>query len=169
MLRYPSRFLRLRSIFLTVCVLSVVEVAFHARSYSVRRPTRPLDEPFSTQCREPDILAPRQNAAILMLARNEDLEKAAESIAYLEQQFNRWFHYPIVFLNDKPWEQEFIDALTKIASGDVKFDVIPEAMWGYPDWIDQSRARKAMDKLSKGFIRYAGMESYHHMCRFNSG
>jgi len=104
-----------------------------------------------------------------MLARNEDVNEAVESIVSLEQQFNRFFHYPIVFLNDQPWEQEFIDALTESASGDVKFEVIAEAMWGYPSWIDQDRARKAMKVLEDGGIRYAGVESYHHMCRFNSG
>jgi len=104
-----------------------------------------------------------------MLARNKDVEAAVQSITSLEQQFNRFFHYPIVFLNDRPWEQGFVDRLTEVASGDVKFEVIPDDMWEYPSWIDQDRARKAMKALADGGIRYAGIESYHHMCRFNSG
>lgn len=169
MLRVRRRLLRLRPIFLTVCVLSLLEIILHVRSYAVQRPSVSLDEPFSTQCQIPNTAAPRENAVILMLARNEDLKQAVESIIYLEQQFNRFFHYPIVFLNDKPWHQDFIDALTEVASGEVKFDVISRAMWGYPSWIDQDRAKRAMEKLRKGDIVYAGLESYHHMCRFNSG
>lgn len=104
-----------------------------------------------------------------MLARNEDLEKAVDSITSLEKHFNRWFHYPIVFLNDRPWDQEFVDALTDVASGTVTFDVISEDMWGYPEWIDQNRSRSLMSELAANEVAYADVESYHHMCRFNSG
>lgn len=169
MLKRPGRLLRLRPFFIAACLLSLIEVLFHVRSYAVQRPAEALDEPFSTQCQIPDPSTPRENAAILMLARNEDLGKAVESIVSLEQQFNRWFNYPIVFLNDKPWKKEFIEALSAVASGEVIFDTIPESMWGYPSWIDQDRARKAMEVQRSAGVRYAGQESYHHMCRFNSG
>ncbi len=87
----------------------------------------------------------------------------------LEYRFNHWFHYPTVFLNDEPWSQEFKDALTRVMSGPVHFEVIDESMWGYPDWIDRKKARRKMDAQEAAGIMYAGKESYHHMCRFNSG
>ena len=113
--------------------------------------------------------APRENAAIVMLARNSEREGAVKSVTSLEQQFNRWFHYPIVFLNDDPWEQDFIDALSKVASGKTQFEVISHGMWGFPDWMDKEDARRRMKQQEARGVMYAGMESYHHMCRFNSG
>jgi hypothetical protein len=42
-------------------------------------------------------------------------------------------------------------------------------MWGYPEWIDQERAKGNMQAMEKQEIQYAGKENYHHMCRFQSG
>jgi hypothetical protein len=51
----------------------------------------------------------------------------------------------------------------------VKFEVIPKEMWGYPEWIDKEKARKSMQDMKDRKIQYGGVESYHHMCRFQSG
>ena len=152
-----------------VCFLLCVETLIHINSYDVKRPLKPLDEPFSRRCQEPNVNAPRENAAIVMLARNKELEGAVKSVKSIEKQFNRWFHYPIIFLNDQPWDQAFIEALSEVASGEVKFEVIGPAMWGFPEWMDPDDARRSMKKQEAAGIMYAGMESYHHMCRFNSG
>ena len=152
-----------------LCFLLCVETLVHINTYEVRRPPVPLDEPFFVGCQEPDVNAPRENAAIVMLARNRELEGAVKSVKSLEKQFNRWFHYPIVFLNDERWDQAFIDALTKVSSGKVTFDVIPASMWGFPEWMDQEEARRRMKQQEARGVMYAGLESYHHMCRFNSG
>ena len=50
-----------------------------------------------------------------------------------------------------------------------KFETIPKSMWGYPEWIDQERAKQSMKKMERKRVMYAGVESYHHMCRFQSG
>lgn len=152
-----------------ICFLLCVETLLHINSFDIKRPSKPLDEPFSTGCREPDVNAPRENAAIVMLARNSELDGAVKSVKSLEQQFNRWFHYPIIFLNDARWDQSFIDSLSKVASGDTHFEVISNGMWGFPDWMDQEDARRRMKQQEARGVMYAGMESYHHMCRFNSG
>ncbi|MCJ1411690.1 hypothetical protein MMC19_005782 [Ptychographa xylographoides] len=91
------------------------------------------------------------------------------SIESLEKQFNRWYHYPVIFLNDQPWDQSFIDALSPIVSGHVQFEVIGKdsGMWGVPEWMDPEEAKAAVAKQS--WIKYGGIMSYHHMCRFNSG
>lgn len=49
----------------------------------------------------------RANATLLMLARNNELEKAMQSVRELEEKFNRQFGYPWVFLNNMPFSQEF--------------------------------------------------------------
>jgi mannosyltransferase len=72
-------------------------------------------------------------------------------------------------LNDVPWDRAFINTLSKVASGEASFEVIPRDLWGYPDFIDHNKARASMAKQQARGSLYAGMESYHHMCRFNSG
>lgn len=163
-------YLRYHRLILALAAVLFIEWAYHLNSYHVERPSKSLDEPFYIGCQQPNVDSPRENATIIMLARNSEVNSAVRAISTLEKQFNRWFHYPIVFLNDKPWDPNFIDALTSVASGKVQFEVIDEpGMWGYPDWIDQDEARKYMKAQEARGILYAGMESYHHMCRFNSG
>ena len=104
-----------------------------------------------------------------MLARNSDLRGAVEAMTSVERQFNQWYHYPVVFLNDRPWDQLFIDALKAVASGETHFELIDSKQWGFPDWIDQKEARRRMAAQEAGGLMYAGNANYHHMCRFNSG
>ena len=158
-----------RRILVVIGLALVFETFYNIYSFHVTRPSPPLDEPFHIGCQEPDTSAPRENATILMLARNSDLDGAVKSLTSLEEQFNKWFHYPVVFLNDQPWDQDFMDAVTRVASGNVHFGVIDKSMWQYPDWIDQGKARRLMDVQAQANVLYAGNESYHHMCRFNSG
>lgn len=162
--------LRNITILFIACIL-FLEILVHVRSFHITPPKDSLDIPFSTHCREPDVKAPRENAAIIMLARNMEVDGAVKSIESLERQFNRWFHYPIIFLNDDPWEQAFVDALTRVASGKVQFEVIGKesGMWGFPDWMDKDDARAAIKRQGARGTKYGGLESYHHMCRFNSG
>ena len=164
--------LSLRNItLLFVAMLLILEILIHVRNFHITPPKHSLDMPFSISCQVPDVQAPRENAAIIMLARNQELNGAVKSIKSLEKQFNRWFHYPIVFLNDDPWEQSFIDALTRVASGKVQFEVIAKdsGMWGFPEWMDEDDAKAAIARQGVRGIKYGGLESYHHMCRFNSG
>jgi hypothetical protein len=103
------------------------------------------------------------------LARNKELEGVIQSIKSIERHFNRWFHYPYVFLNDGEFEQDFKDTITNYTSSPVEFGKIDNTMWGYPDWVDHEVAREGIRKQGDAAIMYGGMESYHHMCRFYSG
>jgi len=47
--------------------------------------------------------------------------------------------------------------------------LIPNEMWSYPHWINQTKASDARQKMKENRIIYGGSESYRHMCRFNSG
>lgn len=49
----------------------------------------------------------RANATLLMLARNNELEKAKQSVRELEEKFNRQFGYPWLFLNNVPFDKQF--------------------------------------------------------------
>jgi mannosyltransferase len=129
----------------------------------------PLDEPFRVGCQEPDISAPRENATLVMLARNEDLEGAKITIKSVEEKFNKWYKYPIVFLNDREWSAEFKQKEGAMVSGKATFETIPDDQWGYPDFIDKDKARESIKEQGRKGLLNAGHESCHHMCRFYSG
>ncbi|USP81251.1 glycosyltransferase family 15 protein [Curvularia clavata] len=162
---------------LVVAILMIIEVIVHVLSFTITPPTTPLDAPFHTGCQDPILnTTARENAVILMLARNSEAKGAAASIRSVQEKFNDNFGYPWVFLNDEAWDKEFIEQVTTAvqrtsATGNISvtFDVIPKTMWGFPSWIDQNRARQSMRAMEENKIQYAGQESYHHMCRFQSG
>ncbi|KFA81776.1 hypothetical protein S40288_07001 [Stachybotrys chartarum IBT 40288] len=176
-LQWLSRFNPARhwKLLLVPAILCLVEVLLHVRSFAIARPDTNLDPPFHTGCQEPVLnSSARANAVLVMLARNSDVDDAIASVRSVQEQFNRNFAYPWVFLNDEPWSHEFVTRVSRAVEHDdagatATFEVIPDGMWGYPDWIDQDRARGSMEKMQKKKVPYAGRESYHHMCRFNSG
>jgi mannosyltransferase len=162
-------------IVLAVLILAFWEVWTHTKDFEVPRPSEQLDPPFYQSCQEPGLNnGTRANAAIVMLARNSDMHDAAKTVRNMQKKFNNRFTYPWVFLNDEPFSAKFIKVLnTAVAKGasgtKATFETIPKDMWGYPDWIDQNQARRSMRKQERQDIMYGGKESYHHMCRFNSG
>jgi mannosyltransferase len=167
---YSRPFRQHARLFVAAVVLMVLEVLWHTRQFVIPRPAQSLDEPFYRGCQEPILnTSARADAAVLMLARNADLQGAVDAIRSFEKQFNRHFQYPVVFLNDEPWSEAFKTSLRAEISGEVVFDVIDRRMWGYPPWIDRDKARKNMKKQEHQGLSYGGKESYHHMCRFNSG
>lgn len=172
----PSR--RFILILSSLMIPLLVEVFLHWRAFDIPRPQHDLDPPFATGCRDPEAEARRgsgsgprgrENAALVMLARNSELAAARHTVSSVEDRFNRWFHYPYVFLNDEPWDPEFIRVMNQTVSGEARFEVIPRDQWTYPDWVDQRAARESIAKQGEKGIHYGGMESYHHMCRFFSG
>lgn len=122
-----------------------------------------------TGCLEPQTNGPRANAALVVLARNQELEGVVQSIKSMERHFNRWFHYPYVFLNDGEFNTTFKETIINHTSAPVEFGKIDPEMWGYPSWVDIDTAREGIRKQGDAAIMYGGMESYHHMCRFYSG
>lgn len=113
--------------------------------------------------------APRANAAFVVLARNKELEGVIQSLKSIERHFNRWYHYPYVFLNDGDFDDEFRATVKNYTSAPVEFGKIDNTMWGFPDWVDHEVAKEGIRKQGDAAIMYGGMESYHHMCRFYSG
>ncbi|KAH8705078.1 putative alpha-1,2-mannosyltransferase [Talaromyces proteolyticus] len=139
---------------------------------SIRRISEEHDKVFETGCVYVDPSGPpgpRANAAFVVLARNKELEGVIQSIKSIERHFNRWWHYPYVFLNDGDFEQEFKDTVQNYTSAPVEFGKIDSSMWGFPDWVDHDVAKEGIRKQGDAAIMYGGMESYHHMCRFYSG
>ncbi|KAK4187197.1 family 15 putative glycosyltransferase [Podospora australis] len=173
MLRRPPRIPRFlypyRIPIAIILFAAFVEVYLHTQRYAVHQPREDIDVPFHTTCQEPDVKAPRENAAFVMLARNEEVEKALRTIVSIEKHFNQWFHYPVVFLNDEEWDPEFIETMNETVSGGARFEVVPKEEWTFPEFINEDRAKQSIAEQGRKGILYAGMESYHHMCRFYSG
>ena len=111
----------------------------------------------------------KANAAFVVLARNKELDGVIQSLKSIERHFNRWYHYPYVFLNDGDFDEDFMATVKNYTSAPVEFGKIDNAMWGYPDWVDPEVAKEGVRKQGDAAIMYGGMESYHHMCRFYSG
>jgi alpha 1,2-mannosyltransferase len=111
----------------------------------------------------------RMNATFVTLARNSDLWDIAGSIRQVEDRFNRQYNYDWVFLNDKPFDDEFKKMTTALCSGKTHYGQIGEEHWGFPDFIDQEKARKVREDMAEKKIIYGDSISYRHMCRYESG
>ncbi|ORY99935.1 nucleotide-diphospho-sugar transferase [Syncephalastrum racemosum] len=111
----------------------------------------------------------RENAAFVVLVRNNDLDSMRTTMRQLEDRFNRKFGYPWIFLNDEPFDDKFKAYTSGIASGETFYGTFDHTMWGYPDFIDQEKARQCREDMAAKNIIYGGSESYRHMCRFQSG
>lgn len=127
------------------------------------------DKVFVTGCLEPDTSQPRANAAFVVLARNKEIDGVIQSIKSMERHFNRWYHYPYVFLNDAEFDDNFKETVRNYTSGSVEFGKVEPGTWGFPDWIDEKVAKEGIAKQGDAAVMYGGMESYHFMCRFYSG
>ncbi|KAI9894336.1 MAG: alpha-1,2-mannosyltransferase (Kre5) [Vezdaea aestivalis] len=137
---------------------------------SIRKISEQHDKVFVSGCLEPETQNPRENAVFVVLARNKELDGVIQSVKSIERHFNRWFHYPYVFLNDGEFNSTFKETILNHTVGSlVEFGKIESSMWGYPDWADHSVAQEGIAKQGDAAIMYGGMESYHHMCRFYSG
>ncbi|ORY59156.1 glycolipid 2-alpha-mannosyltransferase [Pseudomassariella vexata] len=162
MLQSLLRPVRRLSLWLVVPITAALflEVCLHLYYYHVPIPDHELDTPFFTSCQEPDLSpsTPRENAVLVMLARNSELKKAKITIESIERSFNRWYNYPIVFLNDEPWSQEFVRQLNETSKGKASFEVIPKGQWTFPEWVDAESARQSMKQQGQRGIPHGGDE-----------
>ncbi|KAJ1993201.1 alpha 1,2-mannosyltransferase 2.4.1 [Coemansia sp. RSA 1358] len=113
--------------------------------------------------------AEKASAAFVILTRNKDLKGLRETLAQLEDRFNRRYHYPYVFLNNEPFSDDFKERVRNVVSGECHFGLIPTEHWSYPDYINQTRAAEARKDMAERKVIYGGNESYRHMCRYESG
>jgi alpha 1,2-mannosyltransferase len=112
---------------------------------------------------------PRMNATFVTLARNSDVWEIAKSIRHVEDRFNRKFNYDWVFLNDAEFDDTFKRVTTSLVSGTTKYGKIPKEHWGFPEWIDQDKAKKVREDMKQRKIIYGDSISYRNMCRYESG
>ncbi|KAI8061642.1 glycolipid 2-alpha-mannosyltransferase-domain-containing protein [Gongronella butleri] len=113
----------------------------------------------------------KAKAAIVSLVRNSELDGIVASMHQLEDRFNKNFHYPYVFLNEEPFTEEFKIAMRKAApSSKMEFGLIDKpTQWSVPSFVDRDRMDQAFTSMRQDNVMYGDMESYHHMCRYQSG
>lgn len=111
----------------------------------------------------------RANAALVVLARNNEWNDVVRSMKQLEQTFNKQFGYPWVFLNDEPFSDEFKKWTTEVTGSSTSYGLIPREHWVQPDWIDEAKASASRERMVKDNVIYGGSVPYRNMCRFNSG
>ena len=111
----------------------------------------------------------RQNATFVTLARNSDVWEISRSIRQIEDRFNRNYNYDWVFLNDADFDSTFISVTSALTSGTTRYGKIDSAHWGFPDFIDQEKAKKVREDMHERKIIYGDSVSYRHMCRYESG
>lgn len=112
---------------------------------------------------------PRMNATFVTLARNHDVWDIAASIQQVEDRFNKRYNYDWVFLNDKPFDENFKKVTSRLVSGNTHYGLIPTEHWSFPEWIDQDKAERVRADMKERKIIYGDSISYRHMCRFESG
>jgi hypothetical protein len=86
-------------------VLRIAMATSHQPNTS-ETPASRFGQTFQSGCKVLEEDGKRANTILLMVARNEDLNGALQAVKFFEKHFNRWFKYPILFLNDKPWDQK---------------------------------------------------------------
>ncbi|ESX01188.1 hypothetical protein KL918_002827 [Ogataea parapolymorpha] len=109
------------------------------------------------------------NATLLSLVRNSELDGIVSSIRQLEETWNWRYNYPFTFINDEEFTPEFKKRVEEVCSGKVYYEIIPKSIWEKPANIDPVLYKNGIAKLTENKVNYASLESYHNMCRFNSG
>lgn len=52
---------------------------------------------------------------------------------------------------------------------DMKFGLVPASHWSYPNFVNETKAADCREEMRKNNVFYGELESYHHMCRYQSG
>ncbi|CAF9939657.1 MAG: hypothetical protein HETSPECPRED_001846 [Heterodermia speciosa] len=113
--------------------------------------------------------APRINATLLSLVRNEEVEGMVQSMMDLERTWNSKFNYPWSFFNDVPFTEEFKTRTQAVTKAKCNYYQIPKEHWDVPSWINNDLFEESAEILKEQEIQYGNLVSYHQMCRWNSG
>ncbi|KAI9828851.1 MAG: hypothetical protein M1826_005955 [Phylliscum demangeonii] len=113
--------------------------------------------------------APRINATLLSLVRNDELDGMVQSMRDLERTWNSKFNYPWIFFNDEDFTEDFKRRTQAETKAPCRYEKIPAEHWAVPSWIDSDLMAESAKLLREQKVQYAEKVSYHQMCRWNSG
>jgi alpha 1,2-mannosyltransferase len=109
------------------------------------------------------------NGVFVVLVRNSELDQMVHTVKQIERSFNAEYQYPYLFLNDVEFTEEFKEKISQLTTAKVEFGLIPKEHWSLPDWISPEKFKTRLSEMEAQKVIYGGLESYRHMCRFNSG
>ena len=101
--------------------------------------------------------------------RNEELLDLLPTMRDLERTWNRKFNYPWTFFNDVPFTEEFKRLTQAETNAKCSYHTIPAEHWATPSWISRDLFEESVRILQENNVQYGHLESYHQMCRWNSG
>lgn len=136
------------------------------RKYMSQLLSRKIDEPKGVEL--PRLESDRANATFVSLVRNSELVALMATIKQIEETFNNKFHYPYVFLNDRPFTDRFKKQIQSLTQSTCHFELVHQEDWDKPDFIDASKEQQGISQLEQKGVGYARMASYHNMCRYYS-
>lgn len=111
-----------------------------------------------------------ENGTFLVLCRNDEVIPMLETIQSVNDRYNHQYCHDWVFLNDEPFDEYFMTAVSQlIPGGVVSFGQIPQDQWGPPSWIDSALAAEKQQALVAKNVYKGNSTSYRNMCRFFSG
>lgn len=134
--------------------------------------SKPITEPKLKLSKISDLKEPElyqlENATFVSLVRNSEVIKIRDTVEQIEWTFNDKYHYPYVFLNDKPFSEKFKKLIQKATKSKCYFEQVDARDWDKPDFIDPGQEEEGMRYLEEKGVGYARKASYHNMCRYYS-
>lgn len=110
----------------------------------------------------------REDSVIVILCRNSDKNQMSKTMQNFEEKFNKNYHYPYVFLNDKEWDEDFKKEMMNQTESEILFETVDSDDWNPPEDLELQRAKNSWEFMSQKGVPYAKELSYHNMCRFYS-
>ncbi|KAJ2721616.1 hypothetical protein GGI07_003853 [Coemansia sp. Benny D115] len=113
----------------------------------------------------------RSDACLLFITRTVSLTKVRRTLYDVQRRFNDRFGYPVVFLSEEPFSDDFQAAVRYMvpADQDVHFGLIPDADWDYPEWVDRQRARQMAEAWANSNELAVDRAGWRHMVRYWAG
>ncbi|KAJ2608844.1 hypothetical protein EV177_004763 [Coemansia sp. RSA 1804] len=109
----------------------------------------------------------RANGCFVFVTRSASLTKVRRTMFDVEKRFNERHAYPYVFLSEQPFTAAFKRIVRKATNAPVHFGLIDQHQWQYPQWIDQDRAKSAIQMWAdSNGATVAAATGWRHMVRF---
>ncbi|KAJ2655292.1 hypothetical protein IWW48_005603 [Coemansia sp. RSA 1200] len=109
----------------------------------------------------------RVNGCFVFVTRSASLTKVRRTMFDVEKRFNERHAYPYVFLSEHPFTAAFKRIVRKATNASVHFGLIDQHQWQYPQWIDQDRAKSAVQMWADANgASVAAATGWRHMVRF---
>jgi hypothetical protein len=115
--------------------------------------------------------ATRPKAALVSLVTPLETDRMLGTVTELEARFNARTAraYDWVFFSPASHTEEFMESIRNVTSAHCRFEVIPEAHWSTPEFVDRGRFDALRQLSDKPDLTKSAWETYHHMRRWNAG